>query len=78
MPSDDVSEVWLSVASICEILIKASLGCSDFRVDPVEVSRSLLINGYRELSVSGQHALAGSEIPDVLRDPFDRLVHTRD
>jgi len=72
--SDPESELWFSAASIWEIVIKSGLGRSDFTVDPVELRRSLLINGYRELPVSGQHALAIAELPDIHRDPFDRFL----
>ena len=72
--SDPESELWFSAASIWEIVIKSGLGRSDFTVDSVELRRSLLINGYRELAVSGQHALEIAELPDMHRDPFDRLL----
>ena len=72
--SDPDSQLWFSAASIWEIVIKSGLGRSDFTVDPVELRRSLLVNGYRELAVSGQHALAIDELPDMHRDPFDRLL----
>ena len=72
--SDPESELWFSAASIWEIVIKSGLGRSDFTVDSVELRRSLLINGYRELAVSGHHALAIAELPDMHRDPFDRLL----
>ena len=72
--SDPESQLWFSAASIWEIVIKSGLGRSDFTVDPVELRRSLLVNGYRELAVSGRHALAIAELPDMHRDPFDRLL----
>ena len=62
--SDPESQLWSSAASIREIVIKSGLGRSDFTVDPVELRRLLLVNGYRELAVSGQHALAIAELPD--------------
>ena len=71
---DGGSELWFSAASIWEIVIKAGLGRPDFSVDPVELRRSLLINGYREPPVTGQHALVIAGLPDMHRDPFDRLL----
>jgi PIN domain nuclease of toxin-antitoxin system len=72
--SDPESQLWFSAASSWEIVIKSGLGRSDCTVDPVELRHSLLVNGYRELAVSGQHALAITELPGMHRDLLDRLL----
>lgn len=62
------------MASLWEIVIKRSLGRDDFRVDPRLLRRGLLDNGYFELPVSGEHALAVDGLPPLHRDPFERLL----
>ena len=63
-----------SVASIWETAIKFSLGRDDFDVDPRLLRRGLIENGYEELSITGEHAAAVSNLPALHRDPFDRLL----
>jgi len=63
-----------SAASIWEIAIKRGLGRSDFRVDPALLRRGLLENGYSELPITGRHALGVDRLPDLHRDPFDRML----
>lgn len=46
----------------------------DFAVDPRLLRRGLRDNGYAELAVSGQHALAVDALPPLHRDPFDRML----
>ena len=36
--------------------------------------RSLLDNNYRELPITGEHALAVANLPPLHRDPFDRML----
>lgn len=63
-----------SAASLWEIVIKAGLGRDDFRVDARILRRGLLENGYEELAVTSEHAVAVSDLPDHHRDPFDRML----
>jgi len=37
----------------------------------------LLRNGFRELSVNGEHAIAVSVLPTLHKDPFDRILITQ-
>lgn len=68
------NEVWFSAASIWEITIKNGLGRTDFRVDPHLLRRGLLNNGYVELPITSQHAMATGHLPLLHKDPFDRLL----
>lgn len=68
------NELLFSAASLWEIAIKAGLGRRDFRVDATRLRRGLLINGYGELAVTGEHAVAVTGLPAIHRDPFDRLL----
>ena len=63
-----------SAASLWEVTIKASLGRDDFQVDARVLRRGLLDNGYVELAVTSEHAVQVAGLPDIHRDPFDRLL----
>jgi PIN domain nuclease of toxin-antitoxin system len=63
-----------SVVSLWEVAIKSALGRSDFAVDPRLLRRGLLDNGYVELAILGEHAVAVSSLPPLHGDPFDRLL----
>jgi len=71
---DQDNALVFSAASLWEITIKAGLGRADFQIDPHLLRRGLIENGYEELPVTGQHALAVGQLPDVHRDPFDRIL----
>jgi PIN domain nuclease of toxin-antitoxin system len=70
----EASTLFFSPASIWEVAIKRALGRDDFDVDPRTLRRGLLDNDYRELPITGEHAAAVMELPDLHRDPFDRLL----
>ena len=72
--NDPGNDLCFSPASLWEITIKNSLGRKDFRVEPRVLRRGLLDNGYTELPVTSQHAVGVDGLPDIHRDPFDRLL----
>jgi PIN domain nuclease of toxin-antitoxin system len=63
-----------SAASLWEIAIKRALGRDDFTVDARALRHGLLDNGYFELPVSGEHAVAVDALPAIHKDPFDRIL----
>jgi len=71
---DPQNELTFSVASIWETAIKHGRGRDDFRVDPRLLRRGLLDNGYHELNVTSEHAIAVAGLPLLHRDPFDRIL----
>jgi len=71
---DPATELVFSTASIWEVVIKSSLGRRDFRVDPQLLRDGLLRNGYRELAIRSDHALAVGHLPPIHNDPFDRIL----
>lgn len=71
---DQNNDLVFSAASLWEVTIKAGLGRADFQIDPHLLRRGLIENGYEELPITGQHALAVGQLPDVHRDPFDRIL----
>ena len=68
------NDLFFSVASIWEIAIKRGLGRDDFQVEPRVLRRGLLDNGYNELAIASEHAVAIDTLPDIHNDPFDRLL----
>lgn len=71
---DPATELMFSTASIWEVVIKNALGRSDFRVDPQMLRDGLLRNGYSELGIRSDHALAVGHLPPIHNDPFDRIL----
>jgi PIN domain nuclease of toxin-antitoxin system len=68
------NELFFSVASLWEIAIKRGLRRADFKVDARVLRRGLLDNGYSELSILSEHAVAIDALPPIHKDPFDRLL----
>lgn len=72
--SEPENELFFSAASLWEIAIKHSLGRPDFKVDARVLRRGLLDNGYSELPIGSEHAVAIGSLPDIHKDPFDRIL----
>ncbi|MCK9540476.1 MAG: type II toxin-antitoxin system VapC family toxin [Novosphingobium sp.] len=71
---DSDTELFFSAASLWEIAIKSGLGRPDFSVNARLLRRGLLDNGYSELPIASEHAVAIDALPDVHKDPFDRIL----
>ena len=71
---DSGNQLLFSSASLWEVTIKNGLERSDFNVDSRRLWRMLLVNGYRELPVTGEHAVAVNNLPPLHKDPFDRIL----
>lgn len=69
-----LNDLAFSVASLWEIIIKQGQARADFQVDAPRLQRQLLLNGYQEIAVAGTHALAVGSLPNLHKDPFDRLL----
>jgi PIN domain nuclease of toxin-antitoxin system len=72
--ADIDNELFFSPLSIWEVSIKATLGRKDFQIDPTKLRRGLLNNGYVELPVVSDHAIAVQGLPNLHKDPIDRLL----
>jgi PIN domain nuclease of toxin-antitoxin system len=72
--SDPANTIAFSAASLWEIAIKAGQGRTDFRIELGALRRGLLQAGYRELAVTGEHAIAVGRLPSLHKDPFDRIL----
>jgi PIN domain nuclease of toxin-antitoxin system len=73
--ADGSNEVLVSAASAWEIVVKSALG----RVEvPTPVDRfltaQLKANAFVPLPIQMRHALGLAALPDVHRDPFDRIL----
>ena len=71
--SEPTTGVMFSSAAVWEVAIKSKLGRRDFQVDARLFRRGLLENGYVELSIESNHALATLDLPELHKDPFDRI-----
>jgi PIN domain nuclease of toxin-antitoxin system len=73
--SDGGNEIFLSVSSAWEIAIKAGLGKLDIPEGPeLFVSSEIEANNFTVLSIDLRHALGVYDLPDIHRDPFDRIL----
>jgi PIN domain nuclease of toxin-antitoxin system len=72
--ADEENELLFSVVSIWEVAIKCGLNRPDFQVDARKLRRGLIDNGYIELPILGEHAVAIDGLPSTHKDPFDRML----
>lgn len=72
---DDANDLYLSLASLWEMLIKAGIGKLPM---PAPVAQYVLDqmqkNGIKPLSIRIPHLRALEALPPLHRDPFDRLL----
>jgi len=70
---DRDNKLYFSAACLWEVSIKHGLGREDFRADPRVLRRGLMDNGYHELPITSEHAVAVHALPPLHKDPFDRI-----
>jgi PIN domain nuclease of toxin-antitoxin system len=68
----DADEVFVSSASIWEASVKVGLGKLDADVNLL--AAEIGASGFKELPVRAAHAALVVDLPDIHRDPFDRLL----
>lgn len=66
------SEVYISSASIWEASIKIGIGKLD--VDINELIAEIAGSGFQELPITTKHAAMVMRLPNIHRDPFDRIL----
>jgi PIN domain nuclease of toxin-antitoxin system len=66
------NDVLVSSASVWEISIKTGLGRLEIELDDLE--NAIARNGFRSLPIGFRHALTAGRLPNVHRDPFDRML----
>lgn len=70
-----VSDVWISVAGLWEILTKVQVGKLDLPSPVGEyLTSKLAANGVSVLAIAFDHVRRLEEIPLHHRDPFDRIL----
>ena len=71
---DPGNELLFSAASLWEVAIKSGLQREDFQAEARVLRRGLLDNGYVELAIASEHAVAVDTLPPIHKDPFDRIL----
>jgi PIN domain nuclease of toxin-antitoxin system len=64
--------VYVSAVSLWEIHIKAGLG--KLSIDQDLLLERLTAAGFESLAITWEHADALRQLPDIHRDPFDRML----
>ena len=73
--ADPGNLLFLSAASAWEIVIKVRLGKLTLPEAPESyIPSRLKINRFESLSIQLVHALQVTHLPDLHRDPFDRII----
>lgn len=68
---DGKNTIYISAAVVWEIAIKRALGKLDA---PDDVEAAMAANRFLPLPVTNPHALTVQSLPDIHRDPFDRML----
>jgi len=71
---DTKNDLFFSAASVWEMAIKHGVGRHVVSVNPRRLRRGLLDNGYSELPITSEHAVAIDALPPLHKDPFDRIL----
>jgi len=72
---DPSNDVWLSAVSAWEISIKNRLGKLPLPAPPAQfVPDQRLAHGFESLALDEDSTLHLTRLPDVHRDPFDRML----
>lgn len=67
-------ECCFSVASLWEIAIKQRLGKLNCRVAMPELAKFCEGEGFERLAIEPEHVERTKALPDIHKDPFDRLL----
>lgn len=68
----NATAVYISSASVWEAGIKIATGKLEANIE--ELIDSIKPNGFIELPISAAHAKQAAQLPDIHRDPFDRML----
>ena len=71
---DANNTLYFSTASIWEMSMKLTRGRRDLEIDIRQWRGGLLANGYQELEITSAHAMGVRDLPEIHKDPFDRLL----
>lgn len=68
----DATEVYVSSASIWEAGIKINSGKPEADLD--KLIDNIQASGFIELPIAAKHSRQATQLPDIHRDPFDRML----
>ena len=68
---DPRNDIFISVASVWEMIIKRSLGKLKL---PRDIERGIKSAGFKILAIEISHVLGVEKLPPHHKDPFDRLL----
>ena len=71
---DPKMEVFLSAASVWEIVIKSGLGKLRLNEPAEEIFNTFFSKTLHPLPIDWRHAVAVKQLPDHHKDPFDRIL----
>lgn len=68
------NQIYFSSINLWEIALKSGLKRSDFKFDVIKLHQLLLENGFLELPVTSKYAKTIELLPEIHKDPFDRML----
>ena len=71
---DAVNSIRISAASLWEISIKRSLANIEMPISSKDALEYFTRSGYLVLPVTAAHTIAAESLPEIHRDPFDRML----
>ena len=71
---DANNSLYFSTVSIWEVSIKLTRPREDLAIDVRQWRAGLLDNGYQVLVINSLHAMSVRDLPNIHKDPFDRLL----
>lgn len=69
---ESAAEVYVSSASLWEAAIKISIG--KLSADIEALAAHITLSGFTELPVTAKHSVQLTRLPELHRDPFDRML----
>jgi len=71
---DEKYNLFISIASLWEIVIKSSLGKLPLKKDIPEIINGITLSGFSILQIIPQHLITLHRLEYIHRDPFDRII----
>lgn len=71
---DENCKLFLSIASLWEIVIKSSIGKLQLKRDIPEIINGVTKNGFNILQIMPQHLITLHKLEYIHKDPFDRII----
>ena len=71
---DDRNILFISIASLWEIVIKSSLGKLHIQKDIPEMIKNIIESGFNILQIIPSHLITLHSLEYLHRDPFDRII----